>query len=67
MRAHKQAQHAQFYSDLLQALKEGTFDSPGLPPGGGGGGAVNFCIHGTPLKEKKKEKMKKKNPESNFS
>ena len=28
----------QLYSDLLHAQKEGTFDSPGLPPGGGKGG-----------------------------
>ena len=26
--------HAKLYSKLLQAKKEGTFDSPGLPPGG---------------------------------
>ena len=28
--------HIKLYSDLLQAWKEGTFDSPGLPPGGRG-------------------------------
>ena len=30
----QQKQHAKLCSDLLQAQKEGTFDSPGLPPGG---------------------------------
>ena len=35
----QQAQHVKLYSDLLQAQKEGTFDSPGLLPGGGGGQA----------------------------
>ena len=29
-----QAQQTKLYSDLLHALKEGTFDSPGLPPWG---------------------------------
>ena len=40
--------HGYNYSDLLQAYKEGTFDSPGLPPGcvwgsggGGGGGGIS--------------------------
>ena len=31
--------------------KEGTFDSPGLPPagaGGRGGGRLNFCVHSRP-------------------
>ena len=41
----KQPQHPKLYFDLLQALKMGTFDSPGLPPGG----AINFCICGTDL------------------
>ena len=31
----QQAQHTNLYPDLLQAWKEGTFDSPELPPGGG--------------------------------
>ena len=29
-----QAQHPKLYSDLLQAEKEVTFESPGLQPGG---------------------------------
>ena len=33
----KLAQHAQLYSDIQQAKKEGTFDSPGHPQAGGGG------------------------------
>ena len=37
---------------LLQASKEGTLDSPGLPPGRGGGGAVlNFRVCSTVLRD----------------
>ena len=31
--------------DLFRAEKEGTFDSPGLPPGRGGD--VDCCVHDT--------------------
>ena len=34
---------------LNKVYKEGTFDSPGLPPGGWEGGGVKFCIRSTPL------------------
>ena len=45
----QQAQHVKLYADLLQALKEKTFDSPGPPVaggrGGGGGGLMfNFSV-----------------------
>ena len=40
--------------------KEGTFDSPGIPPGGGeaavedgGGGGLNFHVHSTPPRTRK--------------
>ena len=33
---------------LNKVYKEGTFDSPGLPPGGEAGG-FKFCIRSTPL------------------
>ena len=47
----QQAKHAKLCSDLLQAPKEGTLDSPGLPPGGVGGGGLNFCVRGTPTQD----------------
>ena len=41
-----QSQHAKLalYSDLLLAQKEGTFDSPGLPPREGGGGLISASV-----------------------
>ena len=33
-RRQKLGRHPKLYPDLLQALKRGTFDSPGLTPGG---------------------------------